>query len=234
MDLGKSSSIISEQEIKELCAQMDEMVAFMNYRIIPSAPLICSSSNGTKDEEDKAPQSPGIDGILQRLADMRRDMSKLKSELAPFWHEYPYEKKSELTPEEREKRIKSWHEYEKLDNKDKASKEMEFDVDDFEGYCQGMTALVEHFRYTSKIYMANTTRRDRPHTILLPTRSHCRSSPSKLPTSIWTCNGHSWNGHSKCTASSLHETVWIADAIFSSYGKGTISKRSPKKNPSCA
>ncbi|XBJ06245.1 hypothetical protein VPH35_024893 [Triticum aestivum] len=134
MDLGKSSSIISEQEIKELCAQMDEMVAFMNYRIIPSAPLICSSSNGTKDEEDKAPQSPGIDGILQRLADMRRDMSKLKSELAPFWHEYPYEKKSELTPEEREKRIKSWHEYEKLDNKDKASKEMEFDVDDFEGY----------------------------------------------------------------------------------------------------
>ncbi|VAH39271.1 unnamed protein product [Triticum turgidum subsp. durum] len=126
MDLGKSSSIISEQEIKELCAQMDEMVAFMNYRIIPSAPLICSSSNGTKDEEDKAPQSPGIDGILQRLADMRRDMSKLKSELAPFWHEYPYEKKSELTPEEREKRIKSWHEYEKLDNKDKASKEMEW------------------------------------------------------------------------------------------------------------
>ncbi|VAH54801.1 unnamed protein product [Triticum turgidum subsp. durum] len=155
MDPDKSSSIISEQEIKELCTQMEEMIAFLNYRIIPSAPLICSSSSSNetpKDEEDKAPQSSGIDGILQRLADMRRDMSKLKSELAPFWHEYPYEKKSELTPEEeREKRIKSWQEYQKLDNKEKAGKEMELDVDDFEGYCQGMTSLVEHFRFTTLV-----------------------------------------------------------------------------------
>lgn len=206
---------------------MDEMVAFMNYRIIPSAPLICSSSSikETKDE-DKAPQS-GIDDILQRLADMRRDMSKLKSELAPFRHEYPYEK--ELTPsEEREKRVKSWQEYEKLDNKEKASKEMEFDVSGFEGYCQGMTALVEHFKFTtlvSPMHFTHYTPRQIPP---------CRSSPSKLPTSIWTCNGHSWNGHSKCTASSPHETVWIADAIFSSCGKGRTSKRSPKKNPFCA
>ncbi|XBI60489.1 hypothetical protein VPH35_041413 [Triticum aestivum] len=165
MDLGKSNSIISEQEIKELCTQMDEMVAFMNYRIIPSAPLICSSTKETKDE-DKAPQS-GIDGILQRLADVRHDMSKLKSELAPFWHEYPYEKKSELTPEEeREKRIKSWQEYQKLDNKEKASKEMEFDVSDFEGYCQGMTALVEHFKYTtlvSPMHFTHYTPRQIPH-----------------------------------------------------------------------
>ncbi|KAF7019930.1 unnamed protein product [Triticum aestivum] len=152
MDLGKSNSIISEQEIKELCTQMDEMVAFMNYRIIPAAPLICSSTKEMpKDEEDKALQS-GVDGILQRLADMRRDMSKLKSELAPFWHEYPYEKESELTPEEeREKRIKSWQEYQKLDNKEKASKEMEFDVDDFEGYCQGLKSLVEHFGLTTVV-----------------------------------------------------------------------------------
>ncbi|XP_037482593.1 uncharacterized protein LOC119361532 [Triticum dicoccoides] len=171
MDLGKSNSIISEQEIKELCTQMEEMVAFLNYRIIPSAPLICSSSSSSsketpKDEEDKAPQSSGIDGILQRLADVRRDMSKLKSELAPFWHEYPYEKKSELTPEEeREKRIKSWHEYQKLDNKEKASKEMESDVSDFEGYCQGMTSLVEHFRFTtlvSPMHFTNYTPRQIP------------------------------------------------------------------------
>ncbi|KAI5009483.1 hypothetical protein ZWY2020_011620 [Hordeum vulgare] len=131
---------------------MDDMVAFINYRIIPSAPLICSIKETLKDE-DKAPQS----GILQRLADMRSDMSKLKSELDPFCHEYPDEKESELNMEqERDKRIKFWHEYQKLDNKDKARKEMEFDVSDYEGYCQGMTNLVGHFRHISKIYMANT------------------------------------------------------------------------------
>ncbi|KAM3299156.1 hypothetical protein ACQJBY_040572 [Aegilops geniculata] len=152
MDLGKPNSI-SEQDIERLCVQMDEMTTIMRYRIKPSAPLICSSSSKeTKDEEDKAPQSSGIDVILQRLANMQRDMSKLKSELAPFWHEYPYEKKSELTPEEeREKRIKSWQEYQKLDNKEKASKEMEFDVDDFEGYCQGLKSLVEHFGLTTVV-----------------------------------------------------------------------------------
>ncbi|KAI5009521.1 hypothetical protein ZWY2020_011658 [Hordeum vulgare] len=56
-------------------------------------------------------------------------MSKLKSELDPFCHEYPDEKESELNMEqERDKRIKFWHEYQKLDNKDKARKEMEFDM----------------------------------------------------------------------------------------------------------
>ncbi|XP_048559947.1 uncharacterized protein LOC125540377 [Triticum urartu] len=165
MDLGKSNSIISEQEIKELCAQMDEMVAFMNYRIIPSAPLICSSSSKeTKDEHDKAPQS-GIDGILQRLADVRRDMSKLKLELTPFRHKYPYEKVL-TSSEEREKRIKSRQEYEKMDNKEKARRQMEFDASDFEGYCQGLTSYVEHFEFitlVSPMHFTYYTPRQIPH-----------------------------------------------------------------------
>ncbi|VAH54813.1 unnamed protein product [Triticum turgidum subsp. durum] len=170
MDLAKSNSIISvsEQEIKELCKQMDEMVAFMNYRIIPSAPLICSSSSSsskeTKDEHDKAPQS-GIDGILQRLADVRRDMSKLKSELAPFWHKYPHEKVL-TSSEERAKRLKSRQEYEKMDNKEKARRQMEFDASDFEGYCQGLTSFVEHFEFitlVSPMHFTHYTPRQIPH-----------------------------------------------------------------------
>ena len=168
MDLGKPNSIISEQEIKELCAQMDEMVAFMNYRIVPSAPLICSSSSRsskeTKDEHDKAPQS-GIDGILQRLADVRRDMSKLKLELTPFRHKYPYEKVL-TSSEEREKRLKSRQEYEKMDNKEKARRQMEFDASDFEGYCQGLTSFVEHFEFitlVSPMHFTHYTPRQIPH-----------------------------------------------------------------------
>uniref|UniRef100_A0A453DJD1 DUF6598 domain-containing protein n=2 Tax=Aegilops tauschii TaxID=37682 RepID=A0A453DJD1_AEGTS len=147
---------------------MEEMVAFMNYRIIPSAPLNCSSTTTTKetpkDEEDKVLQS-GIDGILQRLADMRRDMSKLKSELAPFRHKYPYEKVL-TSSEEREKRLKFRQEYEKMDNKEKARREMEFDVSDFEGYCQGLTSLVEHFEFmtlVSPMHFTHCTPRQMPH-----------------------------------------------------------------------
>ncbi|KAI5009477.1 hypothetical protein ZWY2020_011614 [Hordeum vulgare] len=164
MDLGESSSIISEQEIKELCAQMDEMVAFMNYRIIPSAPLCSSSSSKETKDEDKAPQS-GIDGILKQLADVRRAMSKLKLELTPFRHKYPYEKVL-TSSEEREKRLKSRQDFEKMDNKEKARKQMEFDMSDFEGYCQGLTSLVEHIEFTtlvSPMHFTHYTPKQIPH-----------------------------------------------------------------------
>ncbi|KAE8815567.1 hypothetical protein D1007_07036 [Hordeum vulgare] len=109
---------------------MDKMVAFMNYMIIPSAPLCSSCSKETKDE-DKAPQS-GIDDILKQLADVRSDMSKLKLELTPFRHKYPCEKVP-TSSEEREKRLKSRQDIEKMENKKKAGKQMEFDMSDFEG-----------------------------------------------------------------------------------------------------
>ncbi|KAI5008993.1 hypothetical protein ZWY2020_010041 [Hordeum vulgare] len=135
-------------EIKELSAQMDKMVAFMNYRIIPSAPLCSSCSKETKDE-DKAPH----------------DMSKLKLELTPFRHKYPYEKVP-TSSEEREKRLKSKQDFEKMDNKKKAGKQMEFDMSDFEGYCQGLRSLVEHFEFTtlvSPMHFTHYTPRQIPH-----------------------------------------------------------------------
>ncbi|KAI4962548.1 hypothetical protein ZWY2020_029491 [Hordeum vulgare] len=94
-EMGKSNSIISEKEIEHLCKQMEEMTTIMRHRIKPSAPL--SSSNETEDE-DKA--QPVIDSIIKELADLQGSMSKLKSQLKPFWHKCPYEE-DYVAPEER-------------------------------------------------------------------------------------------------------------------------------------
>ncbi|KAF7019918.1 hypothetical protein CFC21_033047 [Triticum aestivum] len=137
MDLGKSNSIISEQEIKELCKQMNSMVVFMNFRIVPSAPL-CSSSSSSKEMKDEDKAQPVIDGILKELADLQGSMSKLKSQLKPFWHTYPYEE-DYVAPEEEK------------DPKEKARKQMEDDQEVYDSYLQGLGSKVGHFGYATLV-----------------------------------------------------------------------------------
>ncbi|XP_044969413.1 uncharacterized protein LOC123429442 [Hordeum vulgare subsp. vulgare] len=134
MDLGKSNSIISEKEIEHLCKQMEEMTTIMRHRIKPSAPL--SSSNETEDE-DKA--QPVIDSIIKELADLQGSMSKLKSQLKPFWHKYPYEE-DYVAPEEEEK-----------DPKEKARLEMEDEQVLFDSYRRGVESRVGYFGYTTLV-----------------------------------------------------------------------------------
>ncbi|XBI96879.1 hypothetical protein VPH35_033100 [Triticum aestivum] len=131
MDVGKISSIISEQEIERLCVQMDQMASLMRYRIKPSAPLCSSSSNETEDQ-------PVIDGIRKELADLQGSMSKLKSQLKPFWHKYPYEE-DYVAPEEEK------------DPKERARKEMEEEQEVFDSYRQGVQSKVNCFGYTTLV-----------------------------------------------------------------------------------
>ncbi|KAI5008992.1 hypothetical protein ZWY2020_010040 [Hordeum vulgare] len=133
MDLGKSNSIISEKEIEHLCKQMEEMTTIMRHRIKPSAPL--SSSNETEDE-DKA--QPVIDSIIKELADLQGSMSKLKSQLKPFWHKYPYEE-DYVAPEEEK------------DPKEKARLEMEDEQVLFDSYRRGVESRVGYFGYTTLV-----------------------------------------------------------------------------------
>ncbi|KAF7005129.1 hypothetical protein CFC21_020276 [Triticum aestivum] len=134
MDLVRTSPVISEKEIERLCVQMDEMASLMRYRIIPSAPL--SSSKETEEDKDKA--KPVIDGIRKELADLQGSMSKLKSQLKPFWHKYPYEE-DYVAPEEEK------------DPKERARKEMEEEQEVFDSYRQGVESKVRHFGYTTLV-----------------------------------------------------------------------------------
>ena len=129
MDLGKSNSIISEKEIEHLCMQMDDMASLMRFRIKPSAPLC--SSNETEDQ-------PVIDGIIKELADLQGSMSKLKSQLKPFWHKYPYEE-DYVAPEEEK------------DPKERARKEIEEEQEVFDSYRQGIESKVPYFNYTTLV-----------------------------------------------------------------------------------
>ncbi|KAM3299176.1 hypothetical protein ACQJBY_040585 [Aegilops geniculata] len=133
MGLGKTSPIISQQDIERLCVQMDQMASLMRYRIIPSAPLC--SSNETEDEDAA---QPVIDGIRKELADLQGSMSKLKSQLKPFWHKYPYEE--DYVAPEQEK-----------DPKERARKEMEEEQEVFDSYRQGVESKVGHFGYTTLV-----------------------------------------------------------------------------------
>ncbi|XP_048553708.1 uncharacterized protein LOC125534557 [Triticum urartu] len=134
MDLVRTSPVISEKEIERLCVQMDEMASLMRYRIIPSAPL--SSSKETEEDKDKV--KPVIDGIRKELADLQGSMSKLKSQLKPFWHKYPYEE-DYVAPEEEK------------DPKERARKEMEEEQEVFDSYRQGVESKVRHFGYTTLV-----------------------------------------------------------------------------------
>ncbi|EMS55602.1 hypothetical protein TRIUR3_30277 [Triticum urartu] len=148
MDLGKSNSI-SEKEIEHLCMQMDDMASLMRFRIKPSAPLC--SSNETEDQ-------PVIDGILKELADLQGSMSKLKSQLKPFWHKYPYEE-DYVAPEEEK------------DPKERARKEIEEEQEVFDSYRQGIESKVRYFNYTNSFLVASTNswfiRIDRMLTVFL-------------------------------------------------------------------
>ncbi|VAH39288.1 unnamed protein product [Triticum turgidum subsp. durum] len=132
MDLGKTTSSISELEIERLCVQMDEMASLMRYRIKPSAPL-CSSSSSLETEDQ-----PVIDGIRKELSDLQGSMSKLKSQLKPFWHTYPYEE-DYVAPEEEK------------NPKEKARKQMEDDQEVYDSYLQGLESKVGHFGYASLV-----------------------------------------------------------------------------------
>ncbi|XP_037480887.1 uncharacterized protein LOC119358452 [Triticum dicoccoides] len=132
MDLGKTTSSISELEIERLCVQMDEMASLMRYRIKPSAPL-CSSSSSLETEDQ-----PVIDGIRKELSDLQGSMSKLKSQLKPFWHTYPYEE-DYVAPEEEK------------NPKEKARKQMEDDQEVYDSYLQGLESKVGHFGYATLV-----------------------------------------------------------------------------------